>query len=228
MAQGRKKQIYDYYNERAPEYEEIYTLGAGPASIPDPSAYKKEFMEVSQLIGKEVNGSHIDVACGTGAWLPYYHQKCTRITLVDQSINMIEESEKKVAELDIQSKVDLVCSNIFDYEFKENAYDSALVGLLFSHLDQDEEIKLFDEIKYTLKPGGKLILLDSAWNDERAKFRKKTEYQKRTLNDGKEFTILKKYYTPQDIKDIFAKYDIKLETLYPGRVFITGIGIVLK
>lgn len=149
MTQDRKEQIYDYYNERALEYEEIYTLGTGPASIPDPLVYKEEFKRVSELIGRQVGRNHIDIACGTAAWLPYYYQKCTRITLIDQSINMIEESKKKIVKLGIQSKVNLVCSDIFNYEFKEKVYDSALVGLLLSHLDPDVEAKLFEMIKFT-------------------------------------------------------------------------------
>lgn len=228
MKQNRKKQIYDYYNERAPEYEEIYTLGTGPASIPDLSVYKSEFKEVSELISNNIGKNHIDIACGTAAWLPYYHNNCTRITLIDQSKNMIEESKKKVAKLGIQSKVDLICNNIFSYKFKEKYYDSVLVGLLLSHMESDEEDKLFKGLKHTLKTGGKVILLDSAWNDERARFREKSEFQKRTLNDGREFTILKKYYTSEDIKDIFDRYDIELEVVYPGRVFITGIGTMPK
>ena len=93
MKQNRKKQIYDYYNERAPEYEEIYTLGAGPASISDPSAYKSEFKEVSELISNNTGKNHIDIACGTAAWLPYYQYSCTRITLIDQSKNLIFRKE---------------------------------------------------------------------------------------------------------------------------------------
>ena len=29
-----------YYDERAPEYEEAYTIGTGTASIPDPEVFK--------------------------------------------------------------------------------------------------------------------------------------------------------------------------------------------
>ncbi len=224
MGKDIKKQIYNYYNERAPEYEEIYTLGTGSASIPDPSVYRKEVKTVSSLISKYVGENHIDIACGTAFWLQFYYHKCLNITLVDQSANMIEESKKKVERLNIQEKVELICKDILNYKFKEQFYDSALVGLVLSHLDNNEENKLFEGLKLTLKSGGKLILLDSVWTEERAKFREKSALQKRLLNDGREFTILKKYFTSEDIKNLFVKYKIELKTLHSGRVFIIGIG----
>ena len=62
--------------------------------------------------------------------------------------------------------------------------------------------------------------------NERAKTREKSDFQKRTLNNGREFIILKKYYAPEDIKNIFSRYNIELEAVYPGKVFITGIGTI--
>ncbi len=42
MNYDTKASMFEYYNERAGEYDEIYTLGTGPSSIPDPQAYKAE------------------------------------------------------------------------------------------------------------------------------------------------------------------------------------------
>lgn len=226
MGQNIKQEIYDYYNERAPEYEEIYTLGTGPASIPDPSVYRKEVKTVSKIISKYVGENHIDMACGTAFWLQFYHHKCLSITLVDQSSNMIEESRKKVEKFNILKKVEFICKDILNCKFKEQFYDSALAGLLLSHLDDNEENKLFEGLKLALKPGGNLILLDSVWTRERAKAREKSALQKRLLNNGREFTILKKYFTSKDIKNLFGKHKVDLKAVHSGRVFITGIGTV--
>ncbi len=226
MEQNVEQEIYNYYNERAPEYEEIYTMGAGPASIPDLSAYREEVKTVPKLISKYVGENHIDIACGTAFWLPFYHHKCQSITLIDQSANMIEESREKVKKLHIQEKAELICKNILKYNFPEKLYDSVLAGLLVSHLTNKEENKLFERLKYTLKPGGNLILLESAWTGERAKAREKTGLQKRILNDGREFTILKRYFTVQDIKNLFSKHKIDLKAVHPDRVFITAIGTI--
>ena len=157
MGNRIEEETYNYYNERVPEYEEIYTMGAGPASIPDPSAYREEVKTVSKLISKYVGENHIDIACGTAFWLPFYYHKCSSITLIDQSANMIEESRGKVNKLHIQEKVKLICKDILKYKFPEQFHDSVLAGLLFSHLTNHEENTLFERLKHALKPGGNLI-----------------------------------------------------------------------
>lgn len=58
MGNRIEEETYNYYNERVSEYEEIYTMGAGPASIPDPSAYREEVKTVSKLISKYVGENH--------------------------------------------------------------------------------------------------------------------------------------------------------------------------
>ena len=223
MEQSRKKEIYDYYDRRASEYDEIYTLGKG-ASIPIPSIYRKEVKEISKLISKYVKDSHIDIACGTSFWLPSYHHRCTGITLIDQSVNMINESKKKVKRLKIEKKVKLICQDINNYRFRENFYDSALMGLLLSHLEDSEIKELFRRLMSALKPTGNIIILDSAWTGERAKFREKVGLQKRHIKDGREFTILKKYFTSKDIESLFEYHNIYPKFIHIGRVFIMGVG----
>ncbi len=224
MEKEIKKQIYNYYNERAPEYDEIYTMGTGPASIPDPSIYRQEVKTVSELICRYVGKNHIDIACGTAFWLPFYYHKCTDITLIDQSVNMIKESRKRVESLNIQRKVELIRKNILNYNFKKRFYDSALMSFLLSHIDDNEEIKLFKMLRLMLKPDGNFILLDSVWTEERSKVRKKFGLQKRALNNGREFMILKKYFTVEDFKSLFDNYKLNLKFVHSGRVFIIGIG----
>jgi len=59
------KEMMSYYDERAREYDEIY-LGKGPASIPDPIAYKNEVTKISRIVSTFGRGHLIDVGCGTG------------------------------------------------------------------------------------------------------------------------------------------------------------------
>ena len=42
MDAALRRRMLEYYNERAPEYEEAYTLGTGTASIQDPNVFRTE------------------------------------------------------------------------------------------------------------------------------------------------------------------------------------------
>ena len=86
-----------YYNERAPEYEEAYTLGTGTSSIRNPEVFTAEARALAAVVERHVHGRVIDLACGTGFWLPSYAAHSTHVTLFDQSDRMLDECRKKVS-----------------------------------------------------------------------------------------------------------------------------------
>ncbi len=214
-----QQSMKDYYNERAKEYEDIY-IGKGYKSLVDSNAYIEDVKAVSKLIGKYLNGKTIDIACGTGYWMPYYHSSCTEIFLIDQAKKTLKECQKKIQNLDIENKCKVVCSDFFDYNFKKARFNSALVGSILSHLTEKQEADFFNKLKNILKPGAEFVILDSAWNEEKAKKRKKSGIQERPLKDGRKFKILKKYFDRNDAKVWEKKYNLKSKVFYEGRVLI--------
>src|SRR3977135_2392590 len=96
-----RQRMLAYYNERAPEYEEAYTLGTGTASIPDPEVFKAEARVLEGIVARVGHGSLMDLACGTAYWLPHYAANCSRITLFDQSAKMLTEGRAKALSLGI-------------------------------------------------------------------------------------------------------------------------------
>lgn len=212
--------MYDYYDERALEYEQVYKTGTGPTTISDPHAYIEETAVVSKLVKKHCKGKLIDIACGTAFWLPYYAKKCSEILLIDQSENMLKQAEKKVNSLGIKNKSQLISDNIFNHTFDNNYFDSALIGFFIGHFIERSENKFFNILKTILKESGVFIIVDSIWSEERRKIRKKAGIQTRILNNGRPFDIYKKYFTEQDIIKLSNKYHFKADILHQGRTFI--------
>ena len=219
-----KEAMFEYYDQRAPEYELIYTEGGGPASISDPSAYRREANALGGLVMDQVGRSHVDLACGTGYWLSYYHDRCDAITLVDQSRNMLSECRKKVERLGLSGKAILIRGNVVEHFLPASAYDSALIGFLLSHLAADAEASLFHTLRRILRPNGHFIILDSAWNAERAATRTKNGSQTRILSDGRTFAIPKRYFEPEDLLGMAGKYDADIRVAHLGKVFIAACG----
>jgi hypothetical protein len=129
---------------------------------------------------------------------------------------MLRECGKKVAALGIADRCELVCADVLDHEFQPAAYDSALIGFLLSHLSEPQERLLFAALRRTLRPAGRVLILDSAWTDLRARFNDKVSTQPRRLNDGSEFVIYKRYIDPDDIADWSAKYGAVMRVEYFG------------
>lgn len=217
------QELFEYYDERAPEYEGIYSGGI-PASVSAPDAYKEEVNIIAKLLSSLIGGKCIDIACGTGFWLPFYEKNCSEITLIDQSARMLAECTQKIRTLGIESKTEIIRDDFFNHPFPQNKYDSALIGFLLSHLTEAEEQDFFHVLKRILKPEGRFVIIDGVWSKERAATRSRVSLQKRTLADGREFTIFKRYFIKKDFNNLARKYKMNVDIIQWGRVFAVAAG----
>ena len=214
--------MLQYYDERAPEYDEAYLCGTGTASIQDPSVFQLEAKLLGEVVERMARGRVIDLACGTGYWLQYYAQRCSRVTLVDQSAGMLNECATRIAALGVAARCSVVHSDVFDYD--SSVHDFALVGFLLSHLDDSQEALLFGALRRTLGESGRFLILDSAWSAARARFNAKTERQRRRLNNGTEFEIYKRYFDERDVSAWTDKYGVITSIEHAGSAFLAVSG----
>jgi len=219
-----KRELFEYYNERAPEYEAFY-WGEFPAKIADSDLYKNDTLTIQKLLPDYISGKCIDIACGTGFWLPVYEKNCNEITLIDQSESVLAECAKKIRRLEIENKAEIICDDLFSYPFKEHEYDSALMGFLISHFTEAEMNIFFNILKTLLIRGGRFAIIDGVWNKMIAKIRtSKAGMIKRALKDGREFEIYKRYFEKRDLQDLAKKQGINLDIIYWGKVFFFAAG----
>ena len=223
MASHFKESMYEYYDARAEEYEEVYK-GEGPASIPNVDAYKSESDILGKIVERFGHGKMIDIACGTGFWLPYYAQNCHSITLFDHSEPMLSVCRRKVDSLSIQDKCTLLCGDFLTYPFGNVDFDRAIFGFFVSHLTEQEERIFFAILKKILKPEGRFLFFDSVWNAERAKTRIKEGQHRRQLNNGREYDIYKRYFEVGDIRSLAEKHGLALTIEHVGLVFFAVLG----
>ena len=221
MDEELKQSMYQYYSQRAPEYDLIYQGGI-PASTSDPQVYRDEVAILSDIVGDFCRGDLIDLACGTAFWLPRYGDRCSHITLFDQSQEMLAEARERVYSAGVTGRTTLLTGDVFDHDFGQTAYDCALVGFLLSHVTAQQEADLFRSFKSIVKPKGVVLILDSAWSDDRARTRSKEGSQMRTLADGRQFRIYKKHFTRDDLLAMKATHEIRLTIEHFGNVFFAA------
>jgi demethylmenaquinone methyltransferase/2-methoxy-6-polyprenyl-1,4-benzoquinol methylase len=219
-----RRSMLRYYDERAPEYEDAYVIGTGTASIPNPDVFRREAALLTGIVERFARGRIVDLACGTGYWLPYYAARGSTLTLIDQSPRMLDECRKKIAALNIEDRASLVQADVFDHRFEQRAYDSALVGFLISHLTEEQEEQLFVRLHAMLDTRGRFLILDSAYSPERARFNAKIEQQERRLNDGTRFDIYKRYIDRQDLARWTESHGAVLSIEHFGTAFVAVSG----
>lgn len=207
----------EYYDERASEYDQVYS-GKGPA-FPNPLSYKRDVLEIQNIASQFGRNRLIDIACGTGFWLPLYSQNCTEITLLDQSEKMLVQSRKRAKNECILEKCNFIQGNFFDVNLKPDSFDSAIIGFLLSHLDNEFTKRFFSKLNEILCLHSEILIIDSAWSDERQIYREKEGEQHRKLNDGREFTIFKKYFERDEFGLLLKKNGYRIKHEFFGDAF---------
>lgn len=216
-----KKSMYQYYDERADEYDELYTLGKGPASITDSTVYRNDVVKIKQSIKKQnIKGIVFDVPSGTGFWMSSYHQKADQIILIDQSARMLKKAKERAKVLDCIHKCQFFKIDAFQLGSIELRPAVYLIGFFISHLTPEEESQFFSLIKNKISREGKIIILDSAWSNKRVKTRKKEGRQVRKLNNGTAFDIYKRYLTKEDLRIMSKRESLNINIEYFGDAFL--------
>jgi ubiquinone/menaquinone biosynthesis C-methylase UbiE len=215
--------MFAYYGRRAHEYDDIYQ-GGGPASIDDPEAYRAEVGALSSIVSRCCRGDILDVACGTAFWTPHYAGGCRRITLFDQSAEMLAEARARAAAAGVAQRTLALRGDVLQYHFGQQRYDTILAAFLVSHFTLAQEARFFSVLRSVAKPRGALLILDTVWNEARARRRKKEGSQERTLADGSSFRIYKRYFTKGDIEALSRTRGISLKIEHFGKVFLAASG----
>ena len=219
------KEMMCYYHERAEEYDELYRgmIGRRRHVTLNPQVYQQDIAKTSEMVSGFGTGHLIDIGCGPGFWFLYYARNCCRITLLDQSEKMLQECSKRVEQLGLEESVNFIQRDFFEIPLELSVFDCAFVGFLLSHFTAKQEEAFFLKLQRILKPNGKLLFIDSAWNKERQKHRKKEGIQERVLNDGRVFKIYKRYFDKLDIEKMFQRYNFEIKACYVGKAMISII-----
>ena len=149
----KKQQVADMFDSIAHKYDFLNRfLSAGI----DKGWRKKALRELKDIAPQNI----LDVATGTAdvaimAEKMYHPQK---ITGIDISDGMLEIGRKKIAALQLSSKIELINGDSEKIPFEDNSFEAVTVAFgvrNFSYLTIGLE-----EILRVLKPGGKLVVLE--------------------------------------------------------------------
>ena len=194
--------------------------------------YQADVEKIQEMVSGFGKGHLIDIACGTGYWVPFYAGNCRQLTCLDQSANMLEECRNRTQKLNMEPEPVLLQADLFtecvdegaqgyafpffNIELEQAGFDSAVVGLIVSYLHREDEKTFFERIKRILTPRARLLIIDSLWNPKRSKYRNKEGVEERTLNDGRKFKVYKRYLDKADIARTFKANGFAIKSVYVG------------
>jgi len=109
---------------------------------------------------RPVEGDRVlDIGCGPGDILEYLPD--VDYLGYDPSTNYVAAAIESYGD-----RGDFLVGGVGDVDVDEHSYDLVLAKGVLHHLDDDLATRLFDDALQALKPGGRLVTIDPAFDDE--------------------------------------------------------------
>ena len=107
----------------------------------------------SQVEGLNV----LEAGVGTGKNIPIYPVDIS-ITGIDLTPGMLDRAQKRVGNLRLRSRVELLLGDVQQLDFRDGNFDSAVASFVFCSVP--DPVLGLHELKRVVKPGGQVLLLE--------------------------------------------------------------------
>ncbi len=168
----------EYYDRRAPEYDDWY-LGTGVYADRDRPGWEEELWEVERVVAELPPKRTLDVACGTGFLTRFLRGE---VLGLDQSERMVEIASWRVP------GGRFVVGDALALPFDDASFGRLLTGHFYGHLNPEERKRFLSE---AYRVADELVVIDSALREDV----QAEEIQARALTDGSRHEVYKRYFT---------------------------------
>jgi ubiquinone/menaquinone biosynthesis C-methylase UbiE len=219
-------EMVNYYRARANEYEEwFYRRGRYDLGQ---EANARWFAEANQVFtildALKIEGHILELAPGTGIWTERFLRTASSITAVDASPEMIAINRARVG----SDRVSYLQADLFLWQ-PTIRYDAVCFCFWLSHVPIERLDIFLSNVAMALRPGGRVFFVDShretsGTTIEHQLSEKHVQVERRKLNDGREFNIVKNYYEPVSLASRFASSGFDIAVRETETYFLYGYG----
>lgn len=153
-SKGKKEQVATMFDNISANYDGLNRVISFGIDI----SWRKK---VVQLVSKNNPKQILDIATGTGDLAIMMSQlNPDKIIGLDISAGMLDVGKRKIANVNLSDKIDMVVGDSENMPFDDNTFDAITVSFgvrNFANLD-----KGLTEIKRVLKPGGTFVILETS------------------------------------------------------------------
>jgi ubiquinone/menaquinone biosynthesis C-methylase UbiE len=189
----------EYYDARAPEYDDWY-LGAGLFADRDRPGWSAEIDALGATLAALPPARTLDVACGTGFLTRHLPGELVGL---DQSVRMLAEAVRRVP------AATFVQGDALALPFPDGAFERLFTGHFYGHLEDDDRARFLAEAR---RVAAELVVVDSSRRNSEVD----EELSQRTLDDGSRWEVYKRWFTGAGL----ARELGGGEVLHDGRYFV--------
>ena len=216
-------ELVAYYEARAPEYDDWYLRRGryerGP--IHD-AAWNAELDAAGRwLDGLPISGQIVELAAGTGWWSPLLAGK-GELSIYDMAEAPLDRARDRLLAHGLRAHIHTRDA----WAEPDRKVDALFAGFWLSHVERDRLGAFLGLVRRWLRDGGTFAFIDSLPDPQSGAADHATpaaDRSARKLADGREFEIVKVYYTPAELQAAlleagFASADVTTT----GRFFVLG------
>ncbi|SFD64678.1 class I SAM-dependent methyltransferase [Paracidovorax konjaci] len=212
-----------YYDDRAPEYDDWWYRRNAFDEGPEANArwHSEVAIVDAALQAAGLGGDVLEFAGGTGIWSQKLLRTARTLTIVDGSAQMLSLNAAAG-----DPRVTLVQADIFQWQV-DRRFDAIAFGFWISHVPRDLFEPFLASVASHLRPGGSFFFVDNCRRPEATAphvLGIDGELMKRKLVNGKTSTIVKNYYTREEIAAACAKAGLRVEVHETPSLFQYGVG----
>ena len=220
----RAAELLAYYEARAPEYDDWYLRrGRYERGPVHDTAWNTELdMAGRWLDDLPIHGEIVELAAGTGWWSPLLAAK-GELSLYDAAQAPLDRARERLVAHRLRAHLHLRDA----WAEPDRQVDAVFTGFWLSHVERARLAEFLAIVRRWLKPGGVFAFIDSLPDPQSSAADHPApadDASLRRLADGREFTIVKVYYSPVDLESALAGAgfaDARVTTT--GRFFLTGV-----
>lgn len=193
------RSLQDYYARRAGEYEKRYERPERQADL----------STIRRLLEHELEGRRVlEVACGTGYWTRIVAPVVASLVATDAVSEVLAKARRY---LPPTGRARLVQNDAYRLPFVAETFDTALLLFWWSHVPRERRRAFLGGLTRVLHRNAVVILADNRYvegNSTPISFQDESgnTYQRRSLDVGGEYKVLKNYPAPGELESTFRPF----------------------
>ena len=215
--------LIPYYEARAGEYDDWYLRrGRYARGAVHDAVWNTELdMAGRWLDGLPIGGEIVELAAGTGWWSPLLAAKGT-LSLYDANPAPLEKARERLVAHGLRAHLHVRDA----WTEPDRPVDAVYTGFWLSHVPRERLVPFLRVVHRWLKPGGRFAFINSLPDEQSSAADHPTpadDVSLRRLADGREFTIVKVYYRPDEFEAALHEAGFATaEVTTSGRFFVLG------